>query len=130
MSVQCTEAEWKIMEVLWDHHPRTMGDITKTLEPATGWTRHTVITLLKRMHDKGSVAVDESGPVKLYSPMISREEASASQTRKLLDRVFNGNASLLINHLVDSGEMTVDEIQSLLTLLQKEEGKNTGGDTK
>lgn len=128
MSVQCTEAEWKIMEVLWDRHPRTMSDITKTLEPATGWTRHTVITLLKRMHDKGSVSVDESGSVKLYSPMISREEASTSQTRKLLDRVFNGKASLLINHLVDSGEMTVDEIQSLLAILQKEESKNTGGD--
>ncbi len=128
MAVQCTEAEWRIMETLWDYHPRTMGDITKTLEPATGWTRHTVITLLKRMQDKGSVTVDESGPVKLYSPTITREEASATQTRKLLDRVFEGKASLLINHLVDSGEVTVDEIESALALLQ-DEAKHRGGDT-
>ena len=49
MTVQVTEAEWKIMEVLWDHSPRTMTEITAILEPTTGWTRHTVITLMKRM---------------------------------------------------------------------------------
>ena len=54
MSIQLTDAEWKIMEVLWDGAPRTMAEITKTLEPATGWTRHTVITLLKRMQEKAA----------------------------------------------------------------------------
>ena len=118
MSIQLTEAEWKIMEVLWDHSPRSMAEITKILEPATDWTRHTVITLLKRMHDKGSVAVDESGPVKMYSPRVTREKASADQTKKFLSRVFSGNASLLINNLVDSGEMKVEEIQALLELIK------------
>ena len=58
MSIQCTDAEWKILEVLWESHPRTMPEITKQLEPDTGWTRHTVITLLKRMAEKGIIAVD------------------------------------------------------------------------
>ena len=35
ISVQVTEAEWKIMECFWDHAPQTMGEITATLEPAT-----------------------------------------------------------------------------------------------
>ncbi len=118
--MQCTEAEWKIMEVLWDRQPRSMADITKMLEPDTGWTRHTVITLLKRMQDKGSVAVDETGAVKLYSPRVSREDASTDQTRKLLSRVYEGKASLLINNLVDSGEMSIAEIEDVLTLLKKE----------
>lgn len=119
MSVQCTEAEWKIMEVLWDSAPRTMGEITRVLEPATGWTRHTVITLLKRMQEKGSVQVDESGPVKTYSPLIDREEASASQTRKLLSHVFEGKASLLINNLVDSGQISLEEMQELLDVMRR-----------
>ena len=118
MSVQTTEAEWKILEVLWDHAPRTMAEITKTLEPATGWTRHTVITLLKRMQEKGSVDVDESGPVKTYTPKITREEASTSQTKKFLSSVFRGKPSLLINSLVDSGEMSLDEVQELLDLMR------------
>lgn len=118
MSVQTTEAEWKILEVLWDHAPRTMSDITRTLEPGTGWTRHTVITLLKRMQDKGSVLVDESGPVKTYSPAITREAASATQTRKFLSSIFRGKPSLLINTLVDSGEMSLKEVEELLDLMR------------
>ena len=116
MSVQCTEAEWKIMEVLWTSAPRTMAEITKELEPSTGWTRHTVITLLKRMQEKGSVSVDESGSVKRYYPRVSREEASKEQTQKLLQRVFRGKASLLIHNLIDSGEMTVEEMQEVLDM--------------
>jgi len=122
LSIQLTEAEWKIMEVLWVRNPRTMAEITKILEPTMEWSRHTVITLLKRMHDKGSVAVDESGPVKMYAPRVTREQASADQTKKFLSRVFSGQASLLINNLVDSGEVKVEEIQALLEMM-KSEGK-------
>jgi BlaI family penicillinase repressor len=118
---QCTEAEWKIMELLWDRAPRPMSEITKELEPATGWSRHTVITLLKRMQEKHTVAVDESGDVKMYSPLITREEASRMQTKKLLNRVFSGKASLLINHLVDSGEISLKEMDELMDMLHKSE---------
>ncbi len=123
MPVQCTEAEWKIMEILWENAPRTMAEITKALEPATGWTRHTVITLLKRMRDKGSVVVDESGDVKRYTPRISRGEATSDQTRRFLSRVFSGKATLLINSLVDSGEISVDEMREMVDLMQSEEKK-------
>jgi len=122
MAVQCTEAEWKIMEVLWESAPRSMAEITKILFPSTGWSRHTVITLLKRMQEKGSIRVDESGPVKMYSPMITREEASSQQTKKLLSHVFSGKASLLVQNLVDSGEISLEEMEDILSLL-KQEGK-------
>ena len=119
MPDRCTEAEWKIMEVLWDSAPRTMSEITKALEPSTGWTRHPVITLLKRMQEKGTVAVDESGDVKTYTPLLTQEEASKEQTNKLLRRVFSGKASLLINHLVDSGEITLKEMDELMDMMRK-----------
>ena len=119
MPDRCTEAEWKIMEVLWESAPRTMSEITKALEPATGWTRHTVITLLKRMQEKGTVAVDESGDVKRYSPLLSQEEASSQETKKFLGHVFSGKASLLINHLVDSGEITLKEMDELMDMMRQ-----------
>ena len=119
MPDRCTEAEWKIMEVLWESAPRTMSEITKALEPATGWTRHTVITLLKRMQEKGTVAVDESGDVKRYTPLMTQEEASTQQTKKFLSHVFSGKASLLINHLVDSGEITLKEMDELMDMMRK-----------
>lgn len=119
MPMQCTDAEWKIMEVLWDHAPRTIAEITKILEPSTGWTRHVVITLLKRMEDKGTVTVDESGPAKLYTPKISREDASDEETGKFLSHVFKGDVSLLINRLVDSDRITADDLQEIVDAMRK-----------
>lgn len=118
MSVQCTEAEWKIMEVLWENHPRTMAEITKALAPVTGWTRHTVITLLKRMLEKGSISVDESGPVKAYSPLITREEALNQQTKKLVTHAFQGKAALLVQNLAEHGDITRKEMEEILSLLK------------
>ena len=119
MPMQCTDAEWKIMEVLWDHAPRTIAEITKVLETTTGWSRHVVITLLKRMEEKGTVTVDQSGPAKLYSPKISRDEASKEETDKFLSHVFKGEASLLINHLVESEKITADDLQEILDAMRK-----------
>lgn len=119
MAAACTDAEWKIMEVLWESQPRTMAEITRALEPETGWTRHTVITLLKRMQEKGSVSVDESGPVKRYAPRMTRLEASADQTQRLLSRVFHGKASLLLHSLVDAGQVTAEEMRELLEMLEQ-----------
>ena len=121
MAVQVTEAEWKIMECLWVHAPQTMGEITATLESATGWTRQTVITLLKRMTEKGAVSMDDSGRAKKYNPLITREEASAEETHKLLDHVFKGKASLLVNQLVDSGNLTEEDLKEILKAMHEME---------
>lgn len=118
MAVQVTEAEWKIMEVLWDHSPRTMTEITAILEPETGWTRHTVITLLKRMLEKGSISMDATERAKKYTPLITREQASTEETHKFLSHVFKGKASLLVNHLVDAGDLSEDELKQILDMIK------------
>ena len=125
MPVQCTEAEWKIMEVLWERAPRTMPEITKALQPATNWSRHTVITLLKRMQEKGAVLVDETGPVKTYTPLVKREDAVRSETRRLLNHAFAGRPILLVQTLVDAGEVTEQEMEALLAYIR--DNKPRGG---
>ena len=114
MAIQVTEAEWKIMECLWDHAPQTMGEITSTLEPATGWPRQTVITLLKRMTVKGAVSMDDSERAKKYTPLITREDACIEEAHKLLNQLFRGSASLLVNLLVNSGDLSAEDLRESL----------------
>ena len=51
--VKLTDAEWKVMTILWDSSPRTMMEITNALKEETGWTKYTVMSFLKRMEEKG-----------------------------------------------------------------------------
>ena len=119
MPIQCTDAEWKILELLWEREPRSMPEITKALEEETGWTRHTVITLLKRMQEKGTVTCDDSGPIRMYTARVPQTQARQEQTRKLLDRIFGGKASLLVSSLVEGGELTQADLREVLEVLEK-----------
>jgi BlaI family penicillinase repressor len=114
-----TEAEWKIIKLLWEQSPMTMPELTKRLEPETGWSKHTVITLLKRMLAKGTVRVEESEPARLYYPLIERTEAVRSETNSLVRRVFGGSALLLVNELVSQGELSESDIAELMATIEK-----------
>lgn len=114
-----TEAEWKIMLRLWERAPQTMMELTRSLAPETGWSKHTVITMLKRMKAKGTVEIDESGPVKLYSAAVSRDRVAREQTETLLRRLFGGRPSLLVSELLERGALDEQELESLRRLLEK-----------
>lgn len=114
-----TEAEWKIMLRLWDHAPQTMMELTRSLESETGWSKHTVITMLKRMKAKGTVLIDETGPVKLYAPAVSRDRVAREQTETLLSRLFGGKPSLLVSELLENGALDEEELEAMRKLLEK-----------
>ena len=114
-----TEAEWKIIRVLWEKSPLTMMEVTRALEAETGWTKHTVSTLLKRMQQKGTVRVGEEGGLKTYSPGVKKAKVAGEQTKTLLSRLFSGRASLLVSSLVEQGNITEEEIEEMLDILKK-----------
>lgn len=119
--VSLTEAEWKIMLLLWQKSPWTMMELTHALEAETGWSKHTVITMLKRMAVKGTVHICEDGPVKTYFPAVSKDRVAREQTQTLLRRLFSGRASLLVNNLVEQGELDGEELRELHAILERAE---------
>lgn len=119
--VSLTEAEWKIMLLLWQKSPWTMMELTHALEAETGWSKHTVITMLKRMAVKGTVRICEDGPVKTYFPAVSKDRVAREQTQTLLRRLFSGRASLLVNNLVEQGELDGEELRELHAILERAE---------
>lgn len=74
--VKLSEAEWKVMDVLWEEAPKTIMQLTRRFQETTGWTKHTVMTFLKRMEEKGAIYHEEGERAKLYFPKIDRQEAA------------------------------------------------------
>ncbi len=77
-------SEWKIMSLLWDKEPMTIMQITSALYDETTWTKHTVITLLKRMEAKNAVRYETIGNAKHYHTIVSREDVAVSETQSFL----------------------------------------------
>ena len=118
-----TEAEWTVMECLWEKSPRTGRETVAWLDQKMGWTRSTVLTMLRRLEAKGAVAVDTEGELKTFRPLIAREDVAVRETENLLDRAYRGSLSLLVSSLTKKQSLPQNEIDELYAILREMEGK-------
>ena len=119
--IKLSEAEWKVMNLLWESAPRTMMQITNHFKETTGWTKHTIMTFLRRMEEKGAVHYEEGERAKLYYPDIEKSEAVLQETEEFLDKVFGGHLGLMLNTMVEKKALSKDEIAELHAILKKAE---------
>ena len=118
-----TEAEWTVMECLWEKSPRTGRETVAWLDQKMGWTRSTVLTMLRRLEAKGAVAGDTEGELKTFRPLIAREDVAVRETENLLDRAYKGSLSLLVSSLTKKQTLPQNEIDELYAILREMEGK-------
>ena len=116
------KSEWHIMEKLWEVAPRTYVQLCHELKENPGWSRSTVQTMLERMTDKGLLRYEVVGRAKHYYPNIARDDVVVAETRSLLDRAFEGSASLMMSTLVRKKQLTKEEINELYAILKQVEG--------
>ena len=122
--IALTEAEWTVMECLWEKSPRTGRETVDWLNRKMGWTRSTTLTMLRRLEAKGAVAGDTEGEVKTFRPLIAREEVAVRETESLLERAYKGSLSLLVSSLTKKQSLPQKEIDELYAILREMEGKH------
>ncbi|MCI9374583.1 MAG: BlaI/MecI/CopY family transcriptional regulator [Lachnospiraceae bacterium] len=123
--IKLSEAEWKVMNFLWEEAPRTIMQITNHFKETTGWTKHTVMTFLRRMEEKGAVHYEEGERAKLFYPDIEKTEAAFQETEEFLDKVFNGRLGLMLNTMVERKSLSGEEITELYEILKRAEEDST-----
>ena len=114
-----SDAEWKIMSELWEHEPMSITELSEFFAGRTGWSKSTVITLLKRMTAKGAVSFKQDGRTKRFFSVIKRENVAVSETRSFLERLYSGSPGLMLNSLIEQDALTSDEISELYDILEK-----------
>lgn len=119
--VALSDGEWKIMNLLWNDSPKSIMQMVLDLEEETGWDKHTVIIMLKRMEAKGAVSYVVEGRAKKYSPAVSRADAVHHETRKFLDKVYHGSLSMMLTTMVKQGDFNEEELEELRNILRKDD---------
>lgn len=118
-----SDGEWKIMTQLWEESPRTVMELVRALSGETGWTKHTVISMLGRMEAKGAVRYETGERARRYYPAIEREHAALAETESFLDRVYRGSLGLMLNAMVQAKGLSEAELKELRGILKEAEGK-------
>ncbi len=114
-----SDGEWKLMNLLWDEQPLTIGRMVEALKDDTAWTKATVNIMLGRLADKGAVRVDASGPRKLFYPLLPRDDAVQQEARNTLSKIKTGGLGLLISTMTRESELTDAEIDELYRILKE-----------
>ena len=112
-----SENEWYIMQVLWEKSPSTLREICDALKESKGWTKHAITSFLKRMLEKEAISVDETGKLKSYSAVWSKEDIILEETHSILDRVYRGDLLLMVSNAVKEQKLSKEEIQELKSIL-------------
>ena len=127
-SISLSEAEWKVMEELWNCENATGRELCERMERLCGWNRSTTLTLLRRMEAKGAVESVPNGLVKAFRPLLRREEAALRETESFLSRVYHGSLSMMVSTLSQKQPLSQKEIDELYALLKEAEVKKDDKD--
>ena len=116
-STGLTDAEHRIMNVLWDLSEATVGDVVERIEGPSRPAYNTVLTLLRILERKGYVRHEKQGRAFTYAPIVNRVEARRGALTHLLSRFFNGSREQLVMDLLGHDDIDADQLAQVKTLL-------------
>ena len=117
--MQLSDAEWIVMNLIWDSQPTEASDVIVALGSVNSWTDATVKTMLHRLVKKGALTTEQIGKKYRYTAAVRRSACVRKASRSFLDVVFGGDAAPALLHLVKSSKLSKDELAQLRELLDK-----------
>jgi len=118
-----SDAEWTVMKVLWERGSSTLAEVVKDLEGRLHWKPRTVQSLIRRLTDKGALAVEAIGREFRYSPAVAQDQCQHEESRSFLDRVFNGRLTPFIAGMMERDDVSKDDLAALREMLNQAEKK-------
>lgn len=112
-SITLTEAELRLMRVLWTRGESAVADVVAAIADATPLAYTSVLTTIRVLEKKGYLTHRQEGRAFLYSPAIAQHEASRSEVRHVLQRFFGNSRESLLLSLLGDDEITPAELQRL-----------------
>jgi predicted transcriptional regulator len=112
-SITLTQAELRLMRVLWDRGESTVADMVSAVSGQSAIAYTSVLTTIRILETKGFVSHRQEGRAFLYCSSIGETEASRSEVRHVLQRFFGNSRERLLLSLLGDDEITPQELKRL-----------------
>jgi predicted transcriptional regulator len=118
-SVTLTEAELRLMDVLWQQGPSTVQQVLEALPGKSPLAYNSVLTTIRILEKKGYVRHIKDGRAYIYRALVEREEASRSEIRHLAHRFFQNSHEMLVLNILEDRGVDSEELDRLRQLLEQ-----------
>lgn len=115
-----TDAEHRIMEVLWAKGSATVADVVDALSGKDGTAYNTILTLMRILRDKGYLTCRKEGRAHIYLPNVQREDAARNAVRQLLGKFFSNSPGELVLAFLREDEISPEELDELKRKIQQD----------
>ncbi|MGC1371713.1 MAG: BlaI/MecI/CopY family transcriptional regulator [Candidatus Sulfotelmatobacter sp.] len=122
-SATLTEAELRIMNVLWQKGSATVHEVLESLPPKPTLAYNSVLTIVRILEKKGYVKHVKDRRAHVYTPQIAREDATRSEVRRLVSRFFGDSHELLVLNILEDKNIDAEELDRLRQLLEEKAGE-------
>ena len=121
---EISNAEFEVLEALWQCHPATANDVITRLNEKREWHDKTVKTLLNRLVKKQAINFEKQQRHYLYSPLLDRESYTQKESKSLIERMFSGKIAPLVAGFAKQNDLNKDDISALKSLISDWEKDN------
>lgn len=118
-----TEAELRIMNVLWQRGAATVQQILDDLPHRPVLAYNSVLTIVRILERKGYLAHVKDGRAHVFEPLIGRKDATRSEIRHLVSRFFRNSHQALVLNILDDEEIADEELKRLRKMLDRGQDK-------
>ena len=122
-SATLTEAELRLMDVLWEKGPATIQQVLEALPGKPALAYNSVLTTMRILEKKGYVKHLKDGRAHIYTPVIERQEATRSEISHLVHRFFKNSRDLLLLNILEDSSIDEEELNRLREILQPRTSK-------
>jgi BlaI family transcriptional regulator, penicillinase repressor len=121
-SVTLTEAELRLMDILWQKGPATVQQVVEALPEEQPLAYNSVLTTMRILEKKGYVEHIKDGRAHVYRPVVERREASRFEIRHLVNRFFKDSHEALVLNIIEDQSIDAEELQRLRQLVKESRG--------
>lgn len=121
-----TETELELMTILWNIGQGSVHDVMAGLASDRDLAYTSVSTILRILEQKKFIQSRKEGRGHLYTPLVSKEHYEGASLQHLVKKVFNGTPSAMVRRLLETGDLTEEELNSIRSLLDQTDHKPKG----
>ena len=113
------ELQRAVIEVVWELGQASVHQVRKELSRKKKLAYTTVLTAMQKLEKAGWLRHQTKGKSYIYLPTRTREEAGANSVRKFMERMFDGDALLMFQHLMQESKLSEKELQELRKMIDE-----------
>ncbi len=121
--MQISNAEWRIMKIIWMEGKQTSTDLIAVLSERFDWSKSTIKTLLTRLVEKGCLTREKSSKAFVYSALLKQDQGLDLVVEDVKDKVCSKRIVQVLENLIQESDFTLADLNQLQQVLEEKKAE-------